>query len=182
MDRGGGVRVDERAGRIEQLAGFALGEPAFHAVGLRRLERRAPDLRDLRAGLAVRGVVGEGDARRGEAVAVDDVGRVINPMIVDGQITGGLTEGFAKANMQWITFDEDGSGMATVYATVFAHNAKTFEARLKALAATVCPADPRTADQLRSDAYYLARYAKIPRLERARIDGNNASTSCTGPR
>ena len=42
-------------------------------------------------------------------VAVDDCGVRINPMIVDGQIHGGLTEGFAKANMQWITFDEDGN-------------------------------------------------------------------------
>ena len=42
-------------------------------------------------------------------IAVDDCGVRINPMIVDGQITGGLTEGFAKANMQWITFDDDGN-------------------------------------------------------------------------
>ena len=42
-------------------------------------------------------------------VAVDDCGVRINPMIVDGQIHGGLTEGFAMANMQWITFDEDGN-------------------------------------------------------------------------
>jgi len=42
-------------------------------------------------------------------VAVDDCGVRINPMIVDGQITGGLTEGFAAANMQWITFDDDGN-------------------------------------------------------------------------
>jgi hypothetical protein len=41
--------------------------------------------------------------------AVDDCGVRINPMIVEGQITGGLTEGFAKANMQWITFDEYGN-------------------------------------------------------------------------
>lgn len=44
-----------------------------------------------------------------EMVAVDDCGVRINPMIVDGQITGGLTEGFAKANMQWISFDEMGN-------------------------------------------------------------------------
>jgi carbon-monoxide dehydrogenase large subunit len=42
-------------------------------------------------------------------VAVDDCGVRINPMIVEGQIQGGLTEGFAKANMQWITFDEGGN-------------------------------------------------------------------------
>ncbi len=44
-----------------------------------------------------------------EMTAVDDCGVRINPMIVAGQITGGLTEGFAKANMQWITFDDDGN-------------------------------------------------------------------------
>ena len=44
-----------------------------------------------------------------EMTAVDDCGVRINPMIVEGQITGGLTEGFAKANMQWITFDSQGN-------------------------------------------------------------------------
>jgi carbon-monoxide dehydrogenase large subunit len=42
-------------------------------------------------------------------VAVDDCGVRINPMIVAGQIMGGLTEGFATAAMQLITFDEDGN-------------------------------------------------------------------------
>lgn len=42
-------------------------------------------------------------------VAVDDCGVRINPMIVEGQIQGGLAEGFAMSNMQWITFDEDGN-------------------------------------------------------------------------
>ena len=42
-------------------------------------------------------------------VALDDCGVRINPMIVEGQIHGGLTEGFAKSTMQWITFDPDGN-------------------------------------------------------------------------
>ncbi len=46
-------------------------------------------------------------ARR--VVALDDCGVRINPMIVEGQIHGGLTEGFAKSSMQWITFDEEGN-------------------------------------------------------------------------
>jgi carbon-monoxide dehydrogenase large subunit len=41
-------------------------------------------------------------------VAVDDCGVRINPMIVEGQIMGGLTEACALANMQLITFDADG--------------------------------------------------------------------------
>ena len=42
-------------------------------------------------------------------VALDDCGVRINPMIVEGQIHGGLTEGFAMSSMQWITFDDDGN-------------------------------------------------------------------------
>jgi len=42
-------------------------------------------------------------------VAVDDCGVRINPMIVEGQIMGGLTEGFAMAAMQEISFDGDGN-------------------------------------------------------------------------
>ena len=52
---------------------------------------------------------GDGTWRVLDMAAVDDCGVRINPMIVEGQITGGLTEGFAKANMQWITFDDDGN-------------------------------------------------------------------------
>ena len=59
-------------------------------------------------------VVVEVDAETGvwkvqRMVALDDCGVRINPMIVEGQIHGGLTEGFAKSSMQWITFDEDGN-------------------------------------------------------------------------
>jgi aerobic carbon-monoxide dehydrogenase large subunit len=50
---------------------------------------------------------GEWKAR--EVVAVDDCGVRINPMIVEGQIHGGLAEGFGTAAMQLITFDEDGN-------------------------------------------------------------------------
>jgi carbon-monoxide dehydrogenase large subunit len=52
---------------------------------------------------------GTGEWKVRRMVAVDDCGVRINPMIVDGQIQGGLAEGFAMANMQWITFDEAGN-------------------------------------------------------------------------
>ena len=59
-------------------------------------------------------VVAEVDVATGEwtpvkVVAVDDCGVRINPMIVEGQIMGGLTEGYAMAAMQQIAFDEDGN-------------------------------------------------------------------------
>ncbi len=42
-------------------------------------------------------------------VAVDDCGNIINPMIVDGQIHGGLTMGLAPALYEEINYDEDGN-------------------------------------------------------------------------
>jgi carbon-monoxide dehydrogenase large subunit len=42
-------------------------------------------------------------------IAVDDCGVRINPMIVDGQIHGGLAEGVGIALMEVITFDEEGN-------------------------------------------------------------------------
>jgi carbon-monoxide dehydrogenase large subunit len=48
-------------------------------------------------------------------VAVDDCGVRINPMIVEGQIMGGLTEAYAMANMQFITFDAEGNCVGSNY-------------------------------------------------------------------
>jgi carbon-monoxide dehydrogenase large subunit len=42
-------------------------------------------------------------------VAVDDCGTRINPMIIEGQIHGGLTDGIGMALMEIIAFDEDGN-------------------------------------------------------------------------
>jgi carbon-monoxide dehydrogenase large subunit len=45
-------------------------------------------------------------------VAVDDCGRIINPMIVEGQIHGGLTMGMAPALLEEIAYDENGNNLA----------------------------------------------------------------------
>jgi carbon-monoxide dehydrogenase large subunit len=42
-------------------------------------------------------------------VAVDDVGRVINPMVVDGQVHGGIAQGVAQALFEEAVYDEDGN-------------------------------------------------------------------------
>ncbi len=41
-------------------------------------------------------------------VAVDDVGKVINPMIVDGQVHGGVAQGIAQALYEGAVYDENG--------------------------------------------------------------------------
>jgi carbon-monoxide dehydrogenase large subunit len=52
---------------------------------------------------------GTGQVKVKRMVAVDDCGVRINPMIVEGQIQGGLTEGFGIAFMELITFDSEGN-------------------------------------------------------------------------
>ncbi|GAA2523838.1 aerobic carbon-monoxide dehydrogenase large subunit [Winogradskya humida] len=42
-------------------------------------------------------------------IAVDDCGTRINPMIIEGQVHGGLTDGVGMALMEMISFDEDGN-------------------------------------------------------------------------
>ena len=46
----------------------------------------------------------------------------------------------------------DGSGLASVRGSLFAHDAEALDSRLGVLADTVCAADPRTRDQRRADA------------------------------
>jgi carbon-monoxide dehydrogenase large subunit len=42
-------------------------------------------------------------------VAVDDVGAVVNPLIVEGQVHGGLAQGIAQALYEEAVYDDDGN-------------------------------------------------------------------------
>ncbi|MGZ7042800.1 MAG: molybdopterin cofactor-binding domain-containing protein, partial [Thermoanaerobaculia bacterium] len=52
---------------------------------------------------------GTGQIKIRRFVAVDDCGNIINPMIVDGQIHGGLSMGLAPAMYEEINYDADGN-------------------------------------------------------------------------
>jgi aerobic carbon-monoxide dehydrogenase large subunit len=52
---------------------------------------------------------GTGEVKIRRFVAVDDCGNIINPMIVDGQIHGGLSMGMAPALFEEISYDENGN-------------------------------------------------------------------------
>jgi aerobic carbon-monoxide dehydrogenase large subunit len=54
-----------------------------------------------------------GDARLVRYVAVDDVGQPVNPMIVDGQVHGGITQGIAAALFEEAAYDEYGNLVTT---------------------------------------------------------------------
>jgi carbon-monoxide dehydrogenase large subunit len=42
-------------------------------------------------------------------VAVDDAGRIINPLVAEGQVHGGVAAGIAQALYEELTYDEDGN-------------------------------------------------------------------------
>lgn len=63
-------------------------------------------------------------------IAADDVGNVINPMIVDGQIHGGIAQGVAQALYEGAVYDENGtliSGSMMDYAIPTAAMLPSFE-------------------------------------------------------
>jgi carbon-monoxide dehydrogenase large subunit len=50
-----------------------------------------------------------GDARSIRHVAVDDCGRILNPMLVDGQVHGGLGQGIGQALFEEVLYDDSGT-------------------------------------------------------------------------
>jgi aerobic carbon-monoxide dehydrogenase large subunit len=49
-------------------------------------------------------------------VAVDDVGRVVNPLIVEGQVHGGVAQGIAQALFEEAVYDADGNLLSGTFA------------------------------------------------------------------
>jgi carbon-monoxide dehydrogenase large subunit len=63
-------------------------------------------------------------------VAVDDVGRVINPMIVEGMVHGGIAQGVAQALWEYASYDQGGqlvTGSMMDYALPKADELPSFE-------------------------------------------------------
>ncbi len=46
-------------------------------------------------------------------IAVDDCGRILNPLLVHGQQHGGIAQGAAQALYEWVQYDEDGNPLTT---------------------------------------------------------------------
>ncbi|MGH9325523.1 MAG: xanthine dehydrogenase family protein molybdopterin-binding subunit [Terriglobia bacterium] len=71
-----------------------------------------------------------GEVRLRNYYAVDDCGRVINPMLVDGQVHGGLAQGIGQALWETHVYDETGqlvTGTLMDYAVPKAHQFPWFE-------------------------------------------------------
>ncbi|MCB9296511.1 MAG: molybdopterin-dependent oxidoreductase, partial [Lewinellaceae bacterium] len=75
-------------------------------------------------------------------IAVDDVGNVINPMIVDGQIHGGLAQGIGQALLEGAVYDENAqliNGSYMDYTMPRADDLPSFELDRQV---TPCPHNP----------------------------------------
>ncbi len=57
-----------------------------------------------------------GNARLRRLIACDDAGTILNPLIADGQIHGGIAQGVAQALMEEIVYDDDGTPKTTNFA------------------------------------------------------------------
>jgi carbon-monoxide dehydrogenase large subunit len=63
-------------------------------------------------------------------VAVDDAGRIINPLLAEGQVHGGLAQGIAQALLEEIRYDEHGNLITSNfmdYAVISAAELPSFE-------------------------------------------------------
>jgi aerobic carbon-monoxide dehydrogenase large subunit len=74
--------------------------------------------------------------------AVDDFGTVINPMIVEGQVHGGIAQGFGQAMLELAVYDSSGqllTGSYMDYAMPRASDLPSFDV---AMESTPCPSNP----------------------------------------
>jgi aerobic carbon-monoxide dehydrogenase large subunit len=71
-----------------------------------------------------------GKVRVERIVAVDDAGRILNPLLADGQVHGGLAQGVAQALLEEVRYDPDGNPITSNladYAFISAAELPSFE-------------------------------------------------------
>jgi carbon-monoxide dehydrogenase large subunit len=103
------VGLGDVANAVAGTPGYAL--PPGIAPGLEASANWQPGALTYCYGMAAAEVsvdVETGAVRIGRFVAVHDSGRLINPMIVDGQIVGGTVHGIGSALFEQMKFDADG--------------------------------------------------------------------------
>jgi carbon-monoxide dehydrogenase large subunit len=75
-------------------------------------------------------------------VAVDDCGRILNPMLVDGQVHGGLASGIAQALWEEMVYDDDGNPLTSTLAEYGIPSAAEFPTFEVAHTETPSPLNP----------------------------------------
>jgi aerobic carbon-monoxide dehydrogenase large subunit len=97
-------------------AGFSL--PGGIAAGLEATEQVVIDEMAFTSGTAVVEVevdIDTGGVDLQRVVYVLDAGRRINPLIIDGQVAGGIAHGIGNALFEWMAYDENAQPVTTNY-------------------------------------------------------------------
>lgn len=108
---GGEIAVAEVAGRAYDGSDLPEGPDGAEEPGLTAVHNFRPD--DVTVPNGTHLVVVEIDRETGQVailkyVSVDDCGTVISPMLVEGQVHGGLTQGISQALFEEVVYDESG--------------------------------------------------------------------------
>jgi carbon-monoxide dehydrogenase large subunit len=83
-----------------------------------------------------------GDVRLVRHVAVDDCGRILNPVLVEGQVHGGLGQGIGQALYEEVRYDADGNPMTGNLTTYLMPSAAEFPWFETARTETPTPVNP----------------------------------------
>ena len=83
-----------------------------------------------------------GAARIVRYLAVDDCGRVINPLLVDGQIHGGIAQGVSQALLEAVVYDEQGQLLTRTLSEYGIPNAHLLPRVERGISVTPTPRNP----------------------------------------
>jgi carbon-monoxide dehydrogenase large subunit len=74
--------------------------------------------------------------------AVDDFGIVINPMIVEGQVHGGIAQGIGQAMLEGVVYDKEGQLLTASYMDYCMPRADDLPSFSVGMTVTACPSNP----------------------------------------
>ena len=117
-----------------------------------------------------------GDVRLIRHVAVDDCGRILNPMLVDGQVHGGLAQGIAQALFEEVRYDELGNPMTSTFTTYLLPSATELPPFETFHTETPTPLNPLGAKGIGESAT-IGSHARGPERGRRRVVAPRATPS-----
>jgi carbon-monoxide dehydrogenase large subunit len=114
---GSGLTLREVAEAVSGVPGYAM--PGKFEPGLESLQNFMPSA--LTYGMGCHAVevdvdLEDGGVRILRYVVVNDSGRLINPMIAEGQIVGGTVHGIGNSLFEWMGYDDNAQPLTTTFA------------------------------------------------------------------
>jgi carbon-monoxide dehydrogenase large subunit len=107
-----------------------------------------------------------GEARSVRHIAVDDCGRILNPMLAEGQVHGGLAQGLAQALYEGVEYDELGTPMTGNLGSYLVPSAVELPTYVTAHTETPTPLNPLGAKGVGESA----TIGSVPAVQNAVID------------